>query len=194
MNTSRIEYDRGNGHSSSSVESPTDTARVYLGLGTNLGDRRVNLREAVHRLGGRVAIDGLSALYETPPMGPPDQPWYLNAACTGSTELGPEELLIFVKEIERGMGRVPTRRWGPRLIDIDILFYDDLILASPDLTIPHPGIPHRLFVLAPLADIAPELVHPQLGESISALLNKLSTGSDDIRRIAESEEWHPCMK
>lgn len=169
-------------------------ARVYLGLGSNLGDREANLQEAVHRLERRVAIDALSALYETPPMGPPDQPWYLNAACGGVTALEPGELLAFIKGVEREMGRVPAVHWGPRIVDIDILLYDDLVLDSPELTIPHPGIPHRSFVLVPLADIAPELMHPHLGESISALLRGRLRHTDGVRRIVESEEWYPCTK
>jgi len=168
----------------------SDTVRVYLGLGTNLGDREANLREAICRLEKRVAIDALSALYETLPMGPPDQPWYLNAACGGVTELKPGELLAFIKGVERKMGRTPTVHWGPRIIDIDILFYDDRVLSTPELVIPHPGIPYRLFVLAPLADIAPELTHPHLGEPISALLRARLSDSDQIRRIGEREEWY----
>jgi len=169
-------------------------ARVYLGLGSNLGDREANLQGAVRRLGEQVAIDALSALYETPPLGPPDQPWYLNAACGGVTALEPGELLAFIKGVEREMGRLPAVHWGPRIVDIDILFYDDLVLDSPHLTIPHPGIPHRSFVLVPLADIAPELRHPRLGESISALLKERLRHTDRVRRIVEPEEWYPCTK
>lgn len=167
---------------------------VYLGLGSNLGDRKANLWEALHRLKERVAIDTLSALYETLPMGPLDQRWYLNAACGGMTDLKPKELLALVKEIEQGMGRVPTVRWGPRVIDIDILFYDSLVLRTPHLVIPHPGIPHRPFVLVPLADIAPHFIHPSLGESISALLKGLLSAPHEVRRVAEPEEWYPCTK
>jgi len=169
-------------------------ARVYLGLGSNLGDREANVRKAVRRLEEGVAIDAVSALYETPPMGPPDQPWYLNAACGGATELEPGDLLAFVKGIEQKMGRVPAVRWGPRIIDIDVLFYDDLVLSAPELVIPHPGISRRPFVLLPLADIAPEFIHPQLGESITALLKRRLSDSDQARRITEPEEWYPCTK
>jgi len=153
-----------------------------------------NLREALCRLEKQVTIDVLSALYETPPMGPPGQPWYLNAVCGGSTELEPQELLASLKKIERGMGRMPTVRWGPRPIDIDLLFYDDLVLDSPELVIPHPGIPHRPFVLAPLADIAPHLIHPRLGAPIALLLDRLSDKAKEMRRIAEPGEWYPCMR
>ena len=169
-------------------------ARVYLGLGSNIGDRGVNLREALHRLAEQVAIDALSALYETSPLGPPDQPPYLNAVCRGTTEAEPRDLLAFVKEVEHVMGRVPVARWGPRIIDIDILLYDSLILHTSDLTIPHPGIPGRTFVLVPLADIAADLVHPTLGEPVSALLQRLLSDPHEVRRVAEPEEWYPCMK
>ncbi|MEA3346029.1 MAG: tRNA (adenosine(37)-N6)-dimethylallyltransferase MiaA [Chloroflexota bacterium] len=171
-----------------------EQARVHLGLGTNLGDRKANLREALRRLEERIAVETLSALYETPPMGPSDQPWYLNAACCGATELKPRELLAFVKEIEQEMGRVPTVRWGPRVIDIDILFYDDMVMNTPELIIPHPGVSHRPFVLVPLADIAPQFIHPQLKEPISALLKGLSSDLDEVRKVAEPEEWYPCMR
>jgi 2-amino-4-hydroxy-6-hydroxymethyldihydropteridine diphosphokinase len=170
------------------------TTRVYLGLGSNLGDRVANLQEALCCLKRGVAIDAISNLYETRPMGPADQPWYLNAVCAGWTELKPMELLAFVKEIEQRMGRVSAGRWGPRIIDIDILFYDDLVLSSSELVIPHPGVPCRAFVLEPLADIAPEFTHPDLGETISALLSRLQTGPGEVRRIAGTEEWYPCTK
>ena len=176
------------------MRSPLNAARVYLGLGSNLGDRRANLRQALRRLEEQVAVDAVSALYETPPMGPPDQPWYLNAACGGTTGLDPRELLAFIKGLERGLGRVASVRWGPRAIDIDILFYGDLVLRTPELVIPHPGVPNRRFVLAPMTDIAPEFMHPQLEETISALLSKASGDTAQLRRIAGSEEWYPCTK
>ena len=166
--------------------SGVGAVRVYLGLGSNLGDRWAHLQEAVHRLGRQVSIDLLSGLYETPPMGPQDQPWYLNAACAGTTGLDPRGLLAFVKGIEVDMGRTPTVRWGPRIIDIDLLFYGECVLRSPELVIPHPGIPDRAFVLAPLMDIAPELIHPGLKEPVSALWQRLSGGRSDLRRVASA--------
>lgn len=171
-----------------------DTVKVYLGLGSNLGDREANLQASVRRLGKHVAVDALSDLYETPPMGPPDQPCYLNAACRGVTALAPLKLLAFVKRIEEGMGRIPAARWGPRSIDIDILLYGDCVYHDSELVIPHPGIRHRAFVLRPLADIAPDLIHPRLREPVSALLKGCLEDSDQIRRIAARKEWYPCMK
>jgi 2-amino-4-hydroxy-6-hydroxymethyldihydropteridine diphosphokinase len=178
------------------VVMPTtlNTVKVYLGLGSNLGDREVNLQTAVRRLGKHVAVDALSDLYETPPMGPPDQPWYLNAVCGGLTTLAPRELLAFAKAIEQQMGRIPTMHWGPRSIDVDILFYGDCVYHDSDLVIPHPGIRHRAFVLRPLADIAPDLIHPRLRKPVSALLKGCLQDSNQIRRIAERKEWYPCMK
>jgi len=145
-------------------------ARVYLGLGSNLGDRAANLHEAIRRLSDRVTIQQVSSLYETEPWGLADQPKFLNAACGGETSLSPHELLEFTQSIERDMGRVPTTRWGPRLIDIDILLYGDTLLDTPDLTIPHPRLTERAFVLVPLAEIAAEVIHPGNGLSMRDLL------------------------
>ena len=154
-------------------------AMVYLGLGTNLGDRAENLRQALSLLGEKVRIERTSAFYDTEPVGYVDQPRFLNAACRGQTGLNPEQLFRFVKRIESGMGRAPTFRNGPRIIDIDILFYDDLVLSTPMLEIPHPRLAERVFVLAPLAEIAPDFVHPVLKQSMAELLRKCNreTGS-----------------
>jgi len=150
---------------------------VYLGLGSNLGDREANIAEALRRLGEKVHIETMSSLYETEPVGVREQPWFLNAVCEGDTGLSPFELLSFVKGIERSMGRKPSVRWGPRLIDIDILFYDELVHHDEELTIPHPRIQERRFVLVPLAEIAPGLVHPVLGLSVKQMLERLSDSS-----------------
>lgn len=145
-------------------------AKVYLGLGSNLGDRAANIKKALQLLESQVAITTVSPLYETEPVGIKEQPWFLNAVCAGQTALDPQALLTFVKGIEKKMGRTPTVRFGPRLIDIDILFYDDLVLESPTLQIPHPRLTHRAFVLVPLAQVAPHLVHPCLGLTIREIL------------------------
>jgi 2-amino-4-hydroxy-6-hydroxymethyldihydropteridine diphosphokinase len=144
--------------------------RVYLGLGSNLGDRRARLRWALDALRASVAVERVSSLYDTAPLVVTDQPRFYNIACVGRTALAPLPLLRALKAIEREAGRVDGPRYGPRPLDIDILFYDDLALTLPDLTIPHPGIPARAFVLAPLAEIAPELRHPTLGVPIAVLL------------------------
>jgi 2-amino-4-hydroxy-6-hydroxymethyldihydropteridine diphosphokinase len=131
---------------------------VYLGLGSNLGDRRRNLETAVAFLKGTAGIhvSRVSSLFNTEPFGVEDQPEFLNAAVEVETELDPPSLLQVVKEIEREMGRVPTYRWGPRVIDIDILLYDRLRWKTPELVIPHPGILERSFVMEPLAELAPD--------------------------------------
>ena len=143
--------------------------RVYLALGSNLGDRHGRLIEAFDRLRTFVALDTISSIYETEPWGYADQPCFLNAACGGETELAPEELLGRVKAIEVELGREPTFRYGPRAIDIDILLYGDRVLDQAGLQVPHVRLHERDFVLTPLNEIAAEVVHPQLGQSIGAL-------------------------
>lgn len=146
---------------------------VFLGLGSNLGDRLSNLRAAVTALPPGVIDLHSSRVYETPPWGFEEQPAFLNQVVTGKTELTPEELLSYVKAIERRMGRRKTRRFGPRVIDIDILFYADWVVNRKSLKIPHPQIAARAFVLVPLADLAPDLRHPQSGVSVTAMLAKV---------------------
>ncbi len=148
-------------------------AIVYLALGANLGDREQNLRVALSRLGAFVHITRVSSLYETEPWGVQDQPWFLNQVAAGTTDLSPVDLLRRVKKIEIEMGRAEGIRFGPRPIDIDILFYDHVIQLSPALTIPHPRLHERAFVLVPLAEIAPDFVHPRLRMRIRDLLRSL---------------------
>ncbi len=147
--------------------------KVHLGLGANLGDRQSNLAQALQHIRARATVEQVSACYETEPVGYLDQPKFLNIACTISTELDPQELLAFLKQIEARMGREKTFRDGPRPIDIDILFYDDLVLESGDLVIPHPRLHERAFVLTPLAEIAPNFVHPVLHASVADLLARV---------------------
>ncbi len=160
--------------------------QVYLGLGSNLGDRQANLARALKLLGERLHIELVSSLYETEPVGYAEQPLFLNAICHAQTELGPMQLLSLVKGIEASMGRVPSFPNAPRSIDIDIIFYGDLIMETPELTIPHPRLEDRAFVLIPLLEVAPDLRHPVSGEHIKDLVARVS-GKEGVKKIGELE-------
>lgn len=145
---------------------------VYIALGTNLGDRKSNLRAAVEAMPPEVKVIAESHIYETPPWGYEDQPAFLNMVVKSVTNLEPEALLKYLKQLETELGRESNFRWGPRLIDLDILFYDDLVIDTPPLIIPHPRLHERGFVLAPLADVAADFVHPVLGDRVWELLQR----------------------
>ncbi|MBU0510313.1 MAG: 2-amino-4-hydroxy-6-hydroxymethyldihydropteridine diphosphokinase [Chloroflexi bacterium] len=148
---------------------------IYIALGTNLGDRPANLLAAVAALPPDVCVTAESPVYQTAPWGYTDQPDFLNQVVRGETVLPPNKLLAYLKEIETNVGRTPTFRYGPRVVDLDILFYDNLTLEQPDLTIPHPRLHERAFVLIPLADLAPSLRHPISKATISELLANVDT-------------------
>jgi 2-amino-4-hydroxy-6-hydroxymethyldihydropteridine diphosphokinase len=158
--------------------------KVFLALGSNLGDRMGNLASAVERLSESITIRKVSSVYETEPVYYKEQPLFLNAALSGLTELDPFDLLRFIKGIETELGRQPSFRNAPRLIDIDILFYGDRIINTLELTIPHPHIAERAFVLVPLAEIAPETVHPVIRKKVKNLLLVVD-GLGEIKKIAK---------
>lgn len=159
---------------------------VALALGSNLGDRMAALRAACVALAPFVRLGGLSPVYETAPAYVTDQPAFLNAVVLGTTALEPEILLATVKAIEREVGRQPTFRYGPRVLDIDILFYDSVRRDTPGLTLPHPRLAEREFVLRPLADVAPAWIHPVTGKTAGALLAALPNADPPARALTES--------
>ena len=158
--------------------------QVYLGLGSNLGDRQANMEKALKLLGDTSQIELASSIYETEPVGYVEQPMFLNAVCRGQTELGPLQLLSLVKGIEASLGRVSSFPNAPRTIDVDIIFYGDMIMQTPELTIPHPRLEERAFVLIPLLEIAPDLRHPVSGESIKDLAARVQ-GRGGVKKIGE---------
>ena len=143
---------------------------VYLALGSNVGNRAAHLKAAIAALPPQMEVKARSQVYETPPWGYADQEKFLNQVILVKTYLSPEALIKHLKRLEMALGRETTFQNGPRVIDIDILFYDDLVYESPTLVIPHPRLHERGFVLTPLMDIAPDMVHPVKQQSIRQLL------------------------
>ena len=160
---------------------------AYLGLGSNLGDRKQNLSRALDLLSQHLVIKKLSSIYETAPAGYEEQPLFLNAVCRVSAGLSPDNLLRLAKKIEANMGRMPAFPNAPRPIDIDILFYDVEVLSEKHLIIPHPRLVERAFVLVPLAEIAPDMVHPVRKKTVNELLDNLGTVTG-VRKWAEARE------
>ena len=160
---------------------------AYLGLGTNLGDREQNLVQAVNALnaGPELAVLRTSGIYETAPWGLTNQPDFLNTAAEISTTLSPRQLLDRIKDLEHQSGREAGPRFGPRLIDIDILLFGDLVVDEPDLRIPHASLHLRAFALVPLAELTPDSVHPVLGITIAKLVGQVD-GLDGVKPLVQS--------
>lgn len=155
---------------------PTTAHDAYIALGSNLGDREKNLRRALDLIDAQpqIRLITTSAFYETAPRFVEDQPHFINACAHLQTSLSPAQILHILLNIEREMGRIRTIDKGPRTIDLDILFYADLIIKAPNLIIPHPDLHNRDFVLIPLVEIAPHLIHPVLNRRADALLADLN--------------------
>ena len=162
-------------------------ATAYLGMGTNIGDRRQNLREGLAGLGEFATIQAVSSVYETEPVGFREQPDFWNLVARATTDLEPRELLTRTRAVERRLGRVDAVRNAPRTLDIDLLLYDGQVIRDPDLEVPHPRMLERAFVLVPLAELDPELRHPIAGQSIRALLDAAPT-LERIRRLFDGAE------
>jgi len=159
--------------------------QVYLALGSNIGDRIANLKQAIRLLAPEVTVEAVSRLYETAPAYVLEQPSFMNIAVAAHTALSPANLLTYLKGIETEMGRTKVVRFGPRRIDLDILFYEDLTIDQAGLQIPHPRMAERAFVLRPLADVAPDVVHPELGRTVAELAAELP--ADD--GIMSESDW-----
>jgi 2-amino-4-hydroxy-6-hydroxymethyldihydropteridine diphosphokinase len=151
---------------------------IYVGLGSNLGDRLANIRKAIELMKEeRVEIIKESSIYETEPVGYKQQGWFLNSVVKGRIELSPRRIWKRLEKIERSMGREREVKWGPRIIDLDILFYGNKVLNGKELRIPHSELHKRRFVLVPLKEIAPKLVHPVFKKTVSELLRDLKDNS-----------------
>ncbi len=158
--------------------------KAFILAGSNLGDRKANLGQAVKSLEKAGTVLKTSSIFETEPVGYSSQPWFLNQAIELKTRLTPSELLLLCQDIEKSSGRIRTFPNAPRTLDLDILLYGELVINQPDLIIPHPRLWERRFALGPLAEIAPDVMHPVLGKSIRLLL-ETCPDSSEVRKIGE---------
>lgn len=160
----------------------TMPSRAHLSLGSNVGDRAAQLRSALARLETSGRVVAVSSFYETEPVELTQQPWFLNCAAALETSQTPQQLMASILRIEQAMGRQRLQKKGPRTIDIDILLFDDAVVNSPEVTVPHPALHQRRFVLEPLAEIAPDVLHPVLNKTIRELLAALPEGQT-VRKL-----------
>jgi len=164
---------------------------VYLSFGSNVGNRKKYIEEALEflRKNASIKIKSVSSLYETEPVGYENQDWFINGALELETEISPDELLKLVKTVEEKIGRQKTFRWGPREIDLDILLYGQKCIDTPELVIPHPRMHKRKFVLIPLAEIAPDVIHPVFQKTIGQLLKDISKGRGVGHVVQDFAKW-----
>jgi 2-amino-4-hydroxy-6-hydroxymethyldihydropteridine diphosphokinase len=158
---------------------------AFIGIGSNLGSRIENCNKALHEISNFARISAVSSIYETEPVGKEDQPDFINCVAKIETDLSPYRLLASLRSVENTLGRRRTEKWGPRIIDLDIIFYDGLLIESDELAIPHPRAHLRGFVLEPLCEIAPNFIHPVFKVSISTLLHELK----DAKRVVKVGEF-----
>lgn len=165
---------------------------VYVGVGSNVGDALDHCRQAIQAIAAdrRSRLLQCSPFYRTEPVGKKDQDWFINGVVAAETSLSPREFLDFLLDIERQMGRERGERWGPRVIDLDILFYGGKVLSEGGLQIPHPRLHERRFVLTPLRDIAPDLEHPLLNKTVSEILSELPAEEKVVPILEIGQE--PC--
>ena len=162
---------------------------AYIGIGSNLGDKLGNCRRGIEAIGAdaRNRLVGHSRFYRTEPVGKKDQEWFINGVVAVETTMSPAELMEFLLSVEKEMGRVRQERWGPRIIDLDILFYGDRILDEEGLQIPHPRLHERRFVLTPLKDMAPGLLHPVFHRTVAQILAGLDA-AEKVFPVPEARE------
>lgn len=165
-------------------------AKTYISVGSNIGDRLENCRKAVSAVADLAKVTAVSSVYETEPVGPKDQPDFINCAVEIETDLPPRKLLAELLSIEDALGRVRKERWRERAVDLDIIFYGNLVMHSDDLTIPHPRAHLRRFVLEPVSEINPGFVHPVLGASVSEILQEMEE-TEKVTKSAPPTELYP---